>query len=106
MRLTHLSIALVVVLAACAVHGSAEDEATSSGADALAASTTKTELEANNTAASGAFRDRYTPASRFNGAAIGVVSNGDMPVASTTASSLAVGSVSKIPIRSLLYPGS
>ena len=66
--------------------------------------TTRAALLANNTAASVAFTDQYTPAPRFNGSNA-PVSNGDAPPGSPASTVLSVGAVSKLPIRSLLYPG-
>lgn len=68
------------------------------------ATTTRTALLANNTAASVAFTDSYTPAARFDGSTT-PVSNGDAPPGSTLSADLSVGAVSKLPIRSLMYPG-
>jgi hypothetical protein len=66
--------------------------------------TTRSALTANNTSASSWFRDEYTPASRFNGSST-PVTNGDAPTSPTPTSDLSTGIVSKLPIRSLLYPG-
>lgn len=92
-------LATLLVLTACA-SGPTEESTVSS--EALTAAPTKTELTANNTSASSLFRDLYTPASRFNGAAISVVSNGDNPTSATAASTLADGAVSKLSLHGLL----
>jgi len=80
------------------------------GSDAVAldaatpAKTTLAALLANNTSASGSFVDSYTPAARFSGSAT-PVSNGDAPASPTATMDLGTGRVSKVPVRSLLYPG-
>ncbi|MEA2745929.1 MAG: hypothetical protein QOI41_72 [Myxococcales bacterium] len=96
------------LLVACVADPSADESSPlSSSSDSLSSAvTTRTQLGANNTSGSSQFRDRYTPAARFDGAHIGVVSNGDAPLPSVSATSLNVGAVSKVPTRSLLYPGS
>jgi hypothetical protein len=66
--------------------------------------TSKTALLSNDTSASVAFTDVYTPATRFNGSTT-PVSNGDAPASTTPLSDLMRGVVSKVPIRTLLYPG-
>lgn len=93
-------VPLVGFVAACSASDAAEDEGTTAS-DALV-TTTRTELLANDTSASDLFRDKYTPASRFFGTDIGVVENGDNPGASTTATSLGDGAVSKISLHTLL----
>lgn len=74
------------------------------GSPAFTPTTTTTALGANNTSASSLFRDEYVPAARFGGSAAPVM-NEDNPSSATAAADLAVGAVSKLPIRSLLYPG-
>jgi hypothetical protein len=74
------------------------------GPSAPVPTTTRTALTANNTSASPWFEDEYTPATRFDGSAT-PVSNEDAPTSSSVTGDLSVGSVSKLPIRSLLYPG-
>jgi hypothetical protein len=66
--------------------------------------TSKTALLSNNTSASVAFTDVYTPATRFNGS-LTPVTNGDAPASTIPLSDLMHGVVSKVPIRTLLYPG-
>jgi hypothetical protein len=66
--------------------------------------TTLAALLANNTSASGSFVDSYTPAARFSGSTT-PVSNGDAPTSTTATTDLGTGRVSKVPVRSLLYPG-
>jgi hypothetical protein len=71
-----------------------------------ATSTTRTQLTANNTSASDLFTDQYTPAARFFGANIGLVTrNGDNVPGSVTASSLTDGAISKISLHTLLPAG-
>ncbi len=86
--------------------GEESSAALSAASAQTATSTTKTQLTANNTSASGAFTDQYTPADRFFGANIGLVtSNGDNVPASVTASSLTDGAISKISMHTLLPAG-
>ena len=99
-----VSFALLSALVACGP--SNDDEGSATSGEDITMSTTRTQLLANNTSASPLFTDQYTPARRFNGATIGVVSNGDAPSPKTQAASMHVGAVSKIPIRSLLHSGS
>jgi hypothetical protein len=68
------------------------------------ATTTLAALLANNTSASSAFVDSYTPAARFNGSTT-PVSNYDAPANPTSTTDLTTGRVSKVPVKSLLYPG-
>ncbi len=82
------------------------DAGESDGGATTLTKTTKTALQANDTSASVLFRDDYTPAGRFFGAHIGVVTNGDRPQESVAATSFADGSVSKVSMRSLLPTGS
>ena len=91
---------LVVFVVACGASDAGSDDGTTES-DALGTAT-HTQLTANDTSASGLFRDQYTPASRFFGTHIGVVQNGDNPVPSTTAASLADGAVSKISLHTLM----
>ena len=91
---------LVVLVAACGSTDAGSDEGTTES-DALGTAT-HTALTANDTSASGLFRDQYTPASRFFGSHIGVVQNGDNTVPSATAASLADGAVSKISLHTLM----
>lgn len=65
---------------------------------------TRDDLLANDTSASGHFVDRYVPAARFDGGTT-PVSNGDMPVSTVARKNFLDGSVSKRPVRELLYPG-
>ena len=102
-----LLLQLCGVLVACGTGPTADEPSglSSSSGSLSNAVTTRTQLGANNTSGSSQFRDLYTPAARFDGAHIGVVSNGDAPLPSVTATSLEVGAVSKVSTRSLLYPG-
>jgi hypothetical protein len=74
----------------------------STSSAAATATTTRTALTANDTSASSLFRDEYTPAARFFGADIKVVTNGDNPAAATTAATLADGAISKVSLHTLL----
>jgi hypothetical protein len=100
-----LSAFVLLGLAACVATTDSENGSSTSALDATPAVTTKTALTGNNTSASNWFRGAYTPAARFDGASLGVVTNGNAPSPSVSAASLAVGAVSKIDTRSLLYPG-
>lgn len=95
---------LLFGIAACGAADTETDEGTTES-DALA-TTTRSQLLANDTSASSLFRDEYTPAARFFGADIGVVSNGDNPAAATTAATLGDGAVSKVSLHTLLPAGS
>jgi len=69
-----------------------------------AAATSRTALLSNNTSASTAFVDVYTPATRFNGSTT-PVGNYGAPSSTVPFVDMAHGVVSKVPVRSLLYPG-
>jgi hypothetical protein len=66
--------------------------------------TSRTALLSNNTSASTTFADVYTPGTQWN-VSTGPISNGDAPSSTTPFIDMAHGVVSKVPIRSLLYPG-
>jgi hypothetical protein len=86
--------------------GAPANDAPSAGSSDSGAPTVTTlaALLANDTSASPRFVDQYTPAARFSGGA-SPVSNGDAPTSTTTAADLRIGRVSKVPVKSLLYPG-
>jgi hypothetical protein len=69
-----------------------------------AITTTRTALLSNNTSASTAFMDVYTPAARFHGSTT-PVSNADAPTSNIPLAGMERGAVSKVPVQSLLYPG-
>jgi hypothetical protein len=69
-----------------------------------AITTTRTALLSNNTSASTAFMDVYTPAARFHGSTT-PVSNADAPTSTIPLAGMERGAVSKVPVQSLLYPG-
>ena len=95
----------VAMIPSDAAHADAVgSDATGTDAASPPAMTTRTALLADNTSGSAAFTDQYTPAPRFNGSTT-PVTNGDAPPGSPLSAALSVGAVSKLPIRSLMYPG-
>ncbi len=70
----------------------------------LVTTTTKTALLSNDTSASAAFTDVYTPATRFNGSTT-PISNGDAPASPTPLVDLTHGVVSKVSVHGLLPAG-
>jgi hypothetical protein len=77
---------------------------TSPGDDEGPATTTRSVLLSNDTSASSAFTDVYTPATRFHGSTT-PVGNYDAPASTTPLSDMEHGSVSKVSVKTLLYPG-